>query len=119
MGEVSKVTCKGCSKTVVPRLWHEDMNSIIFYRKNQHICPICGITMYETGGGLTPIGYIASLFLGWVTFFILIKDMLNISPNSSAYLSAFLCLIIFSSHVCKSILGYGLVKLIRNKPWES
>ncbi len=44
------VLCKNCNNRVHPKLWNENMNSVIYNRSNQHICPICGVTMYTTGG---------------------------------------------------------------------
>jgi len=43
------VTC-GCGAKVIPRLWHVYGN-LFFNTLTQHICPICGVVMYETGGG--------------------------------------------------------------------
>ena len=46
-----KITCNHCHKSTTPRLWHIKGN--FFRRKKiQHICPFCGQTMYETGGGV-------------------------------------------------------------------
>lgn len=46
-----KITCNYCHKSSTPRLWHIKGN--FFRRKKiQHICPFCGQTMYETGGGV-------------------------------------------------------------------
>lgn len=52
-----RVDCEKCNNSVAPRLWHEDDNNVLFNRSIQHICPICGVTMYNSGGGLSLIGY--------------------------------------------------------------
>ena len=51
-----RVDCEKCKNSVSPRLWHEDDNNVLFIRSIQHICPICGVTMYTSGGGLNVIG---------------------------------------------------------------
>lgn len=43
------VTC-GCGAKVIPRLWYVYGN-VFSHTLTQHICPICGVVMYETGGG--------------------------------------------------------------------
>jgi hypothetical protein len=45
------VVCPGCQREVMPRLWHYDCGSLT-YMKTQHLCPFCGVVMYETGGGV-------------------------------------------------------------------
>lgn len=45
------VKCGSCSGNVVPRLWHYG-GGIASYMKTQHMCPLCGVVMYETGGGI-------------------------------------------------------------------
>lgn len=32
--------------------------------RTQHICPFCGTVMYESGGGIRPIGWLFFLFFG-------------------------------------------------------
>ena len=50
-GEDSRVTCQGCGRPVVPRLWHYGGGRLT-YMTTQHLCPFCGVVMYETGGGV-------------------------------------------------------------------
>lgn len=46
-----RVDCKNCGKKSTPRLWH--IKGGFFRRKRiQHICPYCGVVMYQTGGGV-------------------------------------------------------------------
>ena len=52
------ITCKHCSRNVVPRLWHEYTE--LQNRTTQHLCPLCGKVMYVTGGEPN--------FGGWVFF---------------------------------------------------
>jgi ribosomal protein S27E len=58
------VKCPSCNKEVSPRLWHENISSNIYRRKTLHLCPLCGKTMYTSGGGLTGFGMlIAFIFV--------------------------------------------------------
>lgn len=34
------------------------------YLKTQHMCPICGSVMYETGGQVTPLGWGSIILFG-------------------------------------------------------
>jgi len=52
------VTCK-CGANVIPRLWNRYGN-IFSHTLTQHICPICGVVVYETGGGIRRIFTLAS-----------------------------------------------------------
>jgi hypothetical protein len=45
------ITCSGCGRQVVPRLWHYGGGTFA-YMRTQHLCPFCGAVMYETGGGV-------------------------------------------------------------------
>lgn len=46
------VECPGCRRAVVPRLLFINERNVVAYRKTQHICPYCGVIMYQTGGGV-------------------------------------------------------------------
>jgi ribosomal protein S27AE len=46
-----RIICPGCGRGVVPRLWHYGGTSFT-YARVQHLCPFCGLVMYETGGGI-------------------------------------------------------------------
>ena len=57
------ITCNSCNRKVVPRLWHYRLwtdrllaNRFfnVEYMKTQHICPLCGVIMFETGGWNDP-----------------------------------------------------------------
>lgn len=47
-----EVRCPNCSRAVVPRLVFKGERNPIAYRKAEHVCPYCGVVMYETGGGV-------------------------------------------------------------------
>lgn len=71
-----RITCSGCGRKIIPRLWHYGGGTFT-YMRTQHQCPFCGIVMYESGGGfrlgcLLPL-IIIPLFTGLV--FILITLM--------------------------------------------
>jgi predicted RNA-binding Zn-ribbon protein involved in translation (DUF1610 family) len=46
------VRCPECGRTVFPRLLFKGERNPVAYRKAEHVCPYCGVVMYETGGGL-------------------------------------------------------------------
>lgn len=50
---MSKIKCPSCSRNVVPRLWH--VRKPLSYMRTYHLCPFCGVSMYQTGGQLLPI----------------------------------------------------------------
>jgi hypothetical protein len=41
--------CQNCGHAVVPRLWLTG-GDFLTYKTTQHLCPYCGVVMYETGG---------------------------------------------------------------------
>jgi DNA-directed RNA polymerase subunit RPC12/RpoP len=43
------IKCQNCGRTVVPRLWLTG-GDFLTYKTTQHLCPYCGVVMYETGG---------------------------------------------------------------------
>ena len=47
------VQCPGCQRSAVPRLLFKGVRNPIAYRKAEHVCPYCGVIMYETGGGVS------------------------------------------------------------------
>ena len=69
----NNIQCPKCGRRVVPRLGHYGGGPLT-YVKVQHLCPFCGVAMYESGGGvrwgcLIPLVLIP-LAVGWL--FILI-----------------------------------------------
>lgn len=43
------IQCPHCGRAVVPRLWLTG-GDFLTYMRTQHLCPYCGVVMYETGG---------------------------------------------------------------------
>jgi hypothetical protein len=117
------VECKSCNKFVTPRLWHDNMYSIIFNRSNQHICPICGETMYRTGGGLTFLGsivfhLIAALII-WVAAGAVAQDLFNLSNSASSNFSWFILLIVSAIYIAKRFFGFAVTSFFsRKNPWQ-
>lgn len=75
------VTCKHCSRNVVPRLWHEYSNYCD--RATQHICPLCGEIMYITGGKLHFGSKFLLFIVGFMLFMtaiVLIREKFNPPP---------------------------------------
>jgi hypothetical protein len=60
MGFETDSKCPGCQRAVIPRLWFIG-GDYMSYMKTQHICPFCGIVMYETGGGYKRGAVIATI----------------------------------------------------------
>ena len=71
-----KVSCKSCNNSVTPKLWHHNTRSKIKERLNEHICPVCGVTMYQTGGGFTLLGKALFFVLVVPLAFILLLNLL-------------------------------------------
>ena len=46
------IQCPECKRAVVQRQCLTGEMNPIAYRKTQHICPYCGVIMYQTGGGV-------------------------------------------------------------------
>lgn len=49
MAEDERIECPNCRREVVPRLWLTG-GDFLTYKTTQHLCPYCGVVMYETGG---------------------------------------------------------------------
>lgn len=50
-GDDERIACSACGRRIVLRLWHYGGGRLT-YVKSQHICPFCGVVLYETGGGV-------------------------------------------------------------------
>lgn len=59
MSADENIKCPGCKRAVVPRLWFTG-GDYMSYIKTQHVCPYCGVVMYETGGGYKRAAVIAT-----------------------------------------------------------
>jgi hypothetical protein len=56
---VDTIECSSCHKNVIPHLWHYRPFPRNFrYPKTQHKCRLCGSLIFETGGKITPVGWI-------------------------------------------------------------
>jgi hypothetical protein len=49
MAEAERIECPNCRRGVEPRLWLTG-GDFLTYKTTQHLCPYCGVVMYETGG---------------------------------------------------------------------
>lgn len=60
---MNTVPCPSCGESCKPRLWHyTPAFGAVRYMKTQHICTLCGIAMYETGGQINVFGKFAGAF---------------------------------------------------------
>ena len=88
------ITCNSCNRKVVPRLWHYRLwtdrllaNRFfnVEYMKTQHICPLCGVIMFETGGGMTLPAKIVFGFVGFMlTWLVLTSIAQSLFPAKAA-----------------------------------
>lgn len=53
------IKCPHCDRAVVPRLWLTG-GDFLTYIRTQHLCPFCGVVMYETGGTYKRVPLIAT-----------------------------------------------------------
>ncbi len=76
---MDSIRCSGCSRDVVPRLWHYSplFGGYIRYMITQHICPLCGVVMYETGGQLYPLVKYIFWLLAIYAYFALVGVLLS------------------------------------------
>ena len=74
------IECPQCHKKGTPNLWHfrPFLLGKLRYMKTQHICRFCGVSMYETGGKINPLGWIALFFVGYLLFVLFVQTVL---PN--------------------------------------
>ncbi|NNM67797.1 MAG: hypothetical protein HKM06_07295 [Spirochaetales bacterium] len=88
------VRCPNCQKNVVPKLtWYRPSPEILRKTATQHICPFCGVVMYETGGG----GNLLAKILG-VLVVLGLSEVLFTSVGkflSSSHLTAIFTALIF------------------------
>jgi ribosomal protein S27AE len=59
-----RITCTRCGRRIVPRLWHYG-GGWLFHTTTQHLCPFCGVVLYETGGGVRWGCLLLLLALAW------------------------------------------------------
>jgi ribosomal protein S27E len=104
MQKTTNIECSSCGADVVPRLVHHDVNNIFGNRRSEHICPICGITMYETGGGLSPLGKV------WMSILLVIV-VLGLLSNAGKLLNNNFFIVFILSF----IVGTLVFRKLRNK----
>lgn len=46
-----RVECRNCGRAVVPHLW-VDTRDRMSHPTVRHLCPLCGATLFVSGGGL-------------------------------------------------------------------
>ena len=78
MSADNNIECPRCGHRVMPRLWHYSGGSLS-HMKVQHLCPFCGVVMYETGGGmrwscLLPL-ILIPLIVGWLFILITLLEI--------------------------------------------
>ena len=115
---MSKVTCNSCEVGVTPRLWHKDENNWVSYRSIEHICPLCGETMYVTGGGLTPAAYTALAVILWFSLAVFWQGTLNLNNDDSGTLAWVSWSVLVTLFIAKKFFGLGiraLFNIVKNK----
>jgi ribosomal protein S27E len=96
MESSTKVKCNNCLSYVIPRLIHHQHHAnLVVNRKTEHVCPICGETMYETGGKLTGLGRVWLYFLMLVMTLILISNYDKNNSNLMYYVVIGLVVVIW------------------------
>ena len=57
----STIKCPGCERNIVPYIYHyRPAFGSYRYRKVRRECRFCGTVLHESGGQLTPVGWIAA-----------------------------------------------------------
>ena len=98
------IECNNCGERVIPRLWFYEPRFLggAGNLRTQHICCYCGVCMYESGGGLNPLGKLSvGVILTVVAFFLSVAlfgprgptarqsdDMMKIYSNPRALTAA-------------------------------
>jgi len=55
------IECPGCRRQIVPYIYHyRPAFGSYRYQKARHECRFCGTVLHESGGQLTPFGWIAA-----------------------------------------------------------
>lgn len=75
-GADERIACTACGRRIVPRLWHYGGGSFT-YMRTQHLCPFCGVVLYETGGGVRR-GCLLALAAFALLFFMLAALIISI-----------------------------------------
>lgn len=51
MSVEDRIECQSCGRAVVPQLW-VDTRDRMSHPKVRHLCPLCGMTLRVSGGGI-------------------------------------------------------------------
>lgn len=102
MSNENLLSCPSCGRQCAPRLWHyRPVFGNFRYMKTQHLCPFCGVVMYESGGRMSPTGIIA-VFLIVIPFCLIglsdyTASKLGTDPGGTQtfYLIAYIALLMF------------------------
>jgi hypothetical protein len=100
------VHCK-CGANVIPRLWHRYGN-VFSYTLTEHICPICGVVMYETGGGIRRLFVIAAsiaFFMLGIGYLSMGKSLTFLISITAALSILFLSYPTFYGRLIRRIIG--------------
>jgi len=79
MGAEELIQCQNCGRSVVPRLLLSG-GDFLTYMTTQHLCPYCGVVMYETGGTHKRVPVVITavvLCLALIALLILVLKYLN------------------------------------------
>lgn len=83
---MDKAKCGSCSSNVMPRLFYHNVNSLFFNRSQEHVCPLCGDTMYVSGGGISPLFKGGLILVGIWLLNLGVTQLINEISNKPRYL---------------------------------
>ena len=108
MESSTKVKCSNCRSYVIPRLIHHEHHAnMIVSRKTEHVCPICGDSMYETGGNLTGIGKVWTYFILLVMALYLIFNFDKTNNNLLYYAAIALIVSVWIKNEQAIVISYN------------
>ncbi|MET3120169.1 hypothetical protein AAKU64_004417 [Undibacterium sp. GrIS 1.8] len=103
------IECNSCHRQVIPRLWHYTPFLGQFrYATTQHICPLCGSCMYETGGQVKVTGWLLLAFIIYLFGVLLVQ---RVFPQFEIGVGSVIGL--FFKVTVNGLVIYGLYKLVR------
>lgn len=81
------VFCGQCNNKVMPRLWHGNHDSLVWRRHTEHICPVCGDTLYVTGGGATLLGLVVMPLFAAFALGLFVKEFVGTAASDISFFS--------------------------------
>jgi ribosomal protein S27E len=51
MAAEDRIECRSCGRAVVPQFWVDGRNGLE-HPTVRHLCPLCGATLFVSGGGM-------------------------------------------------------------------